>query len=186
MKAIKQRILFFTAAIGLGLIFLTMFFFCYSSFPSGFFVPAFFLLFLFEVAMLCMLMRQYKHYTTAKLIIENQIMHIEAAQIKEASQIKEGIFENAPILGNIEVYISCFGILLDSKIIKFNIDGISLKEVGIGRKWICLVYGKDKKNESVRILHGGMEHLEVKELVERFRYETGIVPMTAEFSGDDC
>lgn len=180
MKAIKQRILFFTAAIGLGLIFLTMFFFCYSSFPSGFFVPAFFLLFLFEVAMLCMLMRQYKRYATAKLIIENRIMHIEAAQIKE------GVFENAPILGNIEVYISCFGILLDSKIIKFNIDGISLKEVEIGRKWICLVYGKDKKNESVRILHGGMEHREVKELVERFRYETGIVPVAAEFFRDDC
>ncbi len=52
-----------------------------------------------------------------------------------------------------EVFVSYFGILLDSKIIKFNQDGILLKAVEIGRDFISLTYGKGKQIRNTRLFH---------------------------------
>ena len=107
---------------------------------------------------------------TARLIIENQILHIKPAIIDAGTC-------DSPI-GGIEIIISCFGILLGSQVIKFNLDGINLKAVEIGSEFICLTYGaKDKQTQKIRILHGAMDSLEMQRIGEKFRYETGVVPI---------
>lgn len=117
--------------------------------------------------------REYKSLKVARLIIENQILHIRPAVIDAKETGKET--EISPV-ESIEVFISCFGILLGSRIIKFNQDGINLKAVEIGRNFIFLTYGTDKKTQTTRLLHAEIDSRELVEIVEKFRYETGIVP----------
>lgn len=73
--------------------------------------------FLLAVAVLVSLRVQgYKKLLAAQLIIENQIIHIQSAVIADKA-FDEGEYEN---VGGIEVFVSNFGILLDSRVIKFN------------------------------------------------------------------
>jgi len=117
--------------------------------------------------------REYKKLQTARLIAENQILHISTAVISdEADDTEES--------GNtetIEAIISYFGILLDSKIIKFNQNGILLKAVEIGRDYVSLSYGTDKRLQTSRLLNTTLNEDELRTISERFRDETGIVPV---------
>jgi len=119
-------------------------------------------------------MREYKKLKTAELIMENKILHIQPATIDAGTCGKTG--KALPVEG-IEVFISCFGILLDSRIIKFNLDGVCLKTVEVGREFICLTYGTEGRTQKIRILHAAMDSPELQRIVERFRYETGVVPV---------
>ena len=76
-----------------------------------------------------------------------------------------------------EYIAAYFGILLDSKIIKFNQDGIRLKAVEIGCDFISLTYGTDKQVQNTRLLREAIDRGELKGIAEKFRYETGIVPV---------
>lgn len=89
----------------------------------------------------------------ARLIVENQILNLQPA-----------------------IYVSCFGILLDTRIIKFNRDGIRLLAVEIGRDYLSLDYGTDTTAQNVRLRHTGIDSDSLEDISERFRYETGIVP----------
>lgn len=120
--------------------------------------------------------REYKSLKAARLIIENQILHIQPAVIGVKELGKETEISPGE---TIEFFISCFGILLDSRIIKFNQDGINLKAVEIGRNFISMTYGTDKKTQTTRLLHAEIDSGELVEIVEKFRYETGIVPTIA-------
>ena len=122
------------------------------------------LLLLVVAAQVCLLILEYGRYNAAKLIIENKILDIQVAKIEQNSA------------DAIEFIVSCFGVLLGSKVIKFNTDGIRLKEIEIADNTICIVYGKDKKSKSIRLLHGPIDKDEIKEIAERFKYETGIAP----------
>lgn len=133
----------------------------------------FILLVLISGLLIILLMREFEIYRTAKLIIENKILNIEAAEIiKKNNDSCENILQ----IEGLEVFISCFGILLGSRVIKFNIDGISLKKVEIGKDLICLIYGNKKNIQNTRLIHGIIEENELHDIVERFRYETGITP----------
>ncbi len=115
--------------------------------------------------------REYKKLKTAELIIENRILHIQPAVIEAGDSSR-------PLsAGVIEVYISGFGMLLDSTVIKFNLDGVCLKGVEIGRECLCLAYGTNLNTQKARILHGAIEGREMQAIVEKFRFETGIVPI---------
>lgn len=114
-----------------------------------------------------------KSIVDARLIIDNQIIHIQPAVIKEQSEEKRAAILPGEL---IEVFVSCFGILLDSKIIKFNQDGILLKTVEIGRDFISLTYGTEKRTQNTRLLRAAMENGELERIIQRFRYETGVVP----------
>lgn len=122
--------------------------------------------------LLAFLIRSNRRLKTARLIIENQILHIQPAKIESGIC---GETDTTLHIGGIEVFISCFGILLDSKVIKFNRDGIRLKAVEIGREFICLSYGTDQHTQKTRILHEPIASQELQNIVERFRYETGVV-----------
>lgn len=114
--------------------------------------------------------REYGRLKTALLIVENQILHIRPAVI-DAAETEDSA------ASSIEVFISCFGILLDSRIIKFNQDGIRLKAVEFRRDFISLTYGTDKRVQNTRLIHAAIDSGELVEIMEKFRYETGITPV---------
>ena len=173
MKAIRQRNYYFAASTGLGIMISVLILACGILMPE---IQSWMLLTVTVVAsgfMAGLWMREYKRLKTAWLIVENQILHICPAVISDrASDAAKP--EDAE---NIEVFISYFGILLDSKIIKFNQDGILLKAVEIGRDFISLTYGTDKRIQNTRLLRAVIDNGELEKIVEKFRYETGIVPV---------
>lgn len=116
--------------------------------------------------------REYKKLQTARLIAENQILRISTAVISD--QTGGGKPENTE---SIEVIISCFGILFDSKIIRFNQNGILLKAVEIGREHISFSYGRAKRLQKSRLLNTALNEDELKYITERFYDETGVMPV---------
>ena len=116
--------------------------------------------------------RERKKLMIARLIIENPIMHIRTAIISDIS----GEAAQREDIENTEVVVSYFGILMDAKIIKFNQDGILLRAVEIEDDFISFTYGTDKRLQNTRLLRPKIERLEMDEIFEKFRYETGITP----------
>ncbi len=170
MKLIRQRVCFLAIASVLGLLTSVFILFDdasqYQIYMGPFLIGA-------TSATVCLfgfLIWVNRKLKTARLIIENQILHIQPAIIDTGTC-------DSPI-GGIEIIISCFGILLGSRVIKFNLDGVKLKAVEIGGEFICLTYGaKDKQTQKIKILHGAIDGLEMQRIGERFRYETGVVPI---------
>ncbi len=112
--------------------------------------------------------REYQKLKTARLIVENQILCIRPAVISgegEAAHHK-----------SIDVYISYFGILLSTDIVKFNQDSIRLTAVEIGRDFISLTYGAGGRVRTTRLLRAAIPREELADIVERFRFETGVTP----------
>lgn len=111
--------------------------------------------------------------TAARLIVENQILHIQPAVLRERDSVKESDVESCE---TVEMFVSCFGILLGSKVIKFNQEGIRLKAVEIGRDYLSLDYGRDTDIHNIRLIHARPDSTVLASIIEKFRYETGITP----------
>ena len=114
-----------------------------------------------------------KKLTAARLIVENQILHIQPAVQRVRNSMKESEAES---LETVEMFVSCFGILLGSKVIKFNQEGIRLKAVEIGRDYLSLDYGRDTDISNIRLIHSRPDSAVLADIIEKFRYETGITP----------
>ena len=114
-----------------------------------------------------------KKLTAARLIVENQILHIQPAVQRVRNSMKESEAES---LETVEMFVSCFGILLGSKVIKFNQEDIRLKAVEIGRDYLSLDYGKDTDVHSIKLIHARPDSAVLADIVEKFRYETGVIP----------
>lgn len=131
------------------------------------------------IAFMCMLLLMitfsYKKLMMAKLIIDNRIMHIRQAQIIDDKN--NAFSQNKKLPSDIEIFISCFGILVDSRIIKFNLDGVTLQTVELSDRYITLTYGTKRKSEKIRILHETLTFQEMIRITESFRYETGVTPI---------
>ena len=117
---------------------------------------------------------EYRKYKDAMLILDNEIIKIKVAKIEHKTSQNNDSFSTAE---DMDASISCFGVLLDSKVIKFNQDKIILNSVVIQRDSISFVYGSKGVSERLTILHGVMDKEQIQNIVDRFRYETGIVPM---------
>lgn len=126
--------------------------------------PLFCLLLLTLAALIVILIFEYKKITIINLIIENKIFDIETAKAYEDTS------------GNIVYTVSCFGILLGSRIIKYNIDGIELTKVEISKNFIYFTYGKNAKFEKIKLLHN-LENEESRMIADRIQYELGISPI---------
>ena len=111
--------------------------------------------------------------TAARLIVENQILHIQPAVERVRGSMKESEAESCE---TVEMFVSCFGILLGSKVIKFNQEGIRLKAVEIGRDYLSLDYGRDTDIRSIKLIHSRPDNPGLEDIIEKFRYETGITP----------
>ncbi len=121
--------------------------------------------------------REGRKLSAASLIVGNQILYIQSA-VFQTQHNEEGSVNH--FQEPVEVFISCFGILLDSKIIKFNQDGIRLKAVEIGRGCLSIEYGTDRSTQRVKLLYDGADIGRLEDIIERFRYETGIIPALKE------
>jgi hypothetical protein len=108
----------------------------------------------------------------ARLIVENPIMQIHTAIVSNIS----GEAAQPEDIENTEVVVSYFGILLGSKIIKFNQDGIRLRAVEIEDDFISFTYGTEKRMQNTRLLRPMIDPAAMDEISEKFRYETGITP----------
>jgi len=174
LKAIRKRVCSLAIAVGLSVLASILVYF-QAAMLWPLFIEGPLLLAIF-VTMLLMgfLIREFRKLKTARLIMENIILYIQTAQIDASNHVENSIILSE---GGLEVFISCFGILLDSKVIKFNLDGIYLKAVEIGGEFIYLTYGTDMQMQRMRILHGAIPNQELQDIVKRFRYETGIVPV---------
>lgn len=117
-------------------------------------------------------LRELSKLKIARLIAENPILHIRTAVISNLS----GDTAQQLNTENIEVIVSCFGILLDDKIIKFNQDGIRLRAVEIGGDFISFTCGTEKRTQNIRLLRPAIDLEELDKIAEKFRYETGITP----------
>lgn len=116
---------------------------------------------------------EYKNWKTAQLIMENQILHIRYAAIKDINCEQA----EPKVVSGIDVFVSNFGILLDSKIIKFNQGGFQLKAVEIGRHFISFAYGTKKRMQKTWLVTGPLSDRELAEIAEKVSFETGVVPM---------
>jgi len=109
--------------------------------------------------------REFKKLQIARLIVDNQILNIcVAASSSECS-------------GNIEAYISYFGILLGSRIIRYNQNKVFLKAIEIGEDFISFSYGTDKWSQKIRLIRPATSNEEIECIVKQFRDETGVVPV---------
>ncbi|MDD3261940.1 MAG: hypothetical protein AAGU32_03370 [Bacillota bacterium] len=111
--------------------------------------------------------------TAARLIVENQILHIQPAVLRERDSMEES---EAASCETVEMFVSCFGILLGSKVVKFNQEGIRLKAVEIGWDYLSLDYGRDMDIRNIRLIHSSPDSAVLAGIIEKFRYETGITP----------
>ncbi len=164
LKAIRQRSYIFAAAAGIGVAVSVVILACGRTAPE---IRTQILLTVSLPASVCTVAlwaQECRKLRIAKLIAENQILHIRAAVISDG-------------VDDIDVFVSYFGILLESRVIKFNQEGTFLKAVEIGPDYISLTYGTDKRVQSTRLLHAAIDDEEVERIAERFRHETGIVPV---------
>ena len=113
------------------------------------------------------LIRECKRLKNFQLIADNSILHITSAQLFKTEDIS---LQNK----GMEIFISCFGILLDSKIIKFNIDGIQLKNIEIDNIYISFEYGTKNYTQKIKILHEAIGEQELNNIVKMFYFETGV------------
>lgn len=176
MKSIRQRLWLLGIAGILSLVIFILYLF-QNELP---FSPVLFqvMIALAIIVIFVFLIWEYMKFKKACLIMENKILHIQSARIINGIY---GRYDNTSPIGGIEVYISCFGILLDTKVIKFNLDGIHLKAVEISNEYICLTYGTDVQRQKIEILHETIDDEELQIMIEKFRYETGIIPVVKNY-----
>ena len=122
-----------------------------------------------------MLLVTRKKLMAARAIAESAIICIQPAVIRgRAEEEKEG----KELCENFGIYVSCFGILLGTKVIEFNRNGIWLKNVDIGHDHISFGYGAPgEETHSIRLLYSKPCEDELAGIIEDFRKETGIVPV---------
>lgn len=121
--------------------------------------------------------RALKTIADARLIVENQILHIQPAVIFEQTAEKKA----GQLTGEaLDFFVSCFGILLDGRVIRFNRGNIVLKAVELGRDYICLTYGTAEREQRTRLLCPDLGEQEEAEIVRKFYDETGITVVHAD------
>ena len=133
-------------------------------------IYAFWIALLTTSAASCLVIRENDRMESAKLISENRILHIYAA--KNVGDNGNGGARRF----DLEVFISCFGILINDKVIKFNQGRIQLKSVEIDGNYIVMTYGSEKKDRKIQLLHAKMDEDEIRRITDAFHYETGISP----------
>lgn len=171
MKYIRLHICAFAliSALGTAACVLVIIFGAVSSEPPTYLLLA--ALLLMAGASAALWIREYGRLRLARLITGNAIMYIRTAVIRDLSDGTEKVRHT-----DSEVFVSYFGILLDSRLIKFNQDGIRLRDVEFGLDYISLTYGTEHRIQNTRLLRPAISREELGAVAERFRFETGIVP----------
>ena len=117
-----------------------------------------------------------KNLRSARLIVENMILHIRPAVLQgrnSRQKDEDGLGEN------LEMVVSVFGILLGAKIIKWGQEGGRdgrLKAVEIGKDYLSIDYGTLGETHNIRLIYSRPEGETLTQITEKFRRDTGVVP----------
>ena len=131
---------------------------------------------IFIGVLLCMITLLYKKIMLVKLILDNRIVQFKQAKIITHSSNNKAMNYNK----DAEMVVSCFGLLLGNKIIKYNIDGILLMSLELSEQSMNITYGNDTGNKKIRIEHEPISLHELIRISEKLRYETGIMPVLSD------
>ena len=116
-----------------------------------------------------------REYKVAQAIVENTIICIEPANMQ--GQTEWDLEEAEKLKESFVIYISTFGILLGDKIISWgNTGDKKLKAVEIGRDYISIDHGTNENPQNIRLLYARPGEDELTEVIEKFKYETNVVP----------
>lgn len=126
--------------------------------------------------LICILLKDINNFKIARLIRENFILKVKTAVIREISD-KDCHDKH---IEDTDIFVSYFGILFNGKIVKFNQDGDRLLAMSIGNDFISFTYGNEKKIQNLRIVRPNIEPEAMEEMINRFRFETGITPTKIE------
>lgn len=117
------------------------------------------------------LIKTRRNIADANLIVENQILKVNILEFYVFSS--DNVYTKSPEKA-IEAFISCFGILVDDRVINFNRDGIYIKSIELSSSYITFSYGTDSKTEFIRLIIAMSDKMDLKSLAERLHYETGV------------
>ena len=117
--------------------------------------------------------RQLQRLKMAGLITENAVLCIPAGTVLSSEDDANFPGSNQAVT----VIVSIFGILAGNKVYKYNCDGIRLLAITIDNEYICFTYGTQKKQSDLKLLHGLSRQDDIEAVAEKFRYETGIIPV---------
>jgi hypothetical protein len=174
MNTIKRKIIIYILII----LFLTAALFQFFSLHSERFTFQSIVLIVFIIAgegiIIYLLLNEIMNLKTAGLIKENFILKVKTAVISEITG--KDTCQKPIVSEDSEIYVSYFGILYNGKIAKFNQDGIRLKAMVIGSDFISFTYGNEKQMQNLRIVRPDIEPEAMNEMINKFRFETGITP----------
>ncbi len=111
--------------------------------------------------LLIMSCRQYLMLRRARLILENQLLHIPAA--KASDDVK-----------GIDIYLSCFGMLLGDKVIPFDAGKEKLRSMYIDENSTTITYGGEKNKKTVEFSKYMLTDNELKDFTKKLKFETGV------------
>lgn len=117
-----------------------------------------------EIIAIAWLFRSARDLTTGRLIWDNQILQIPVAKLDGA------------LLNDMQMVVSGFGILMNSKVIRFNQDGIKLLSVTISADHIGLRYGAGENVHEAKLLFQLPDKDKLQAITEAFCFETGVEP----------
>lgn len=102
----------------------------------------------------------------ARLITENGLFQISPVTLAGA--------DGSPVSDpETEIVVSCFGVLLNSRVVWFNRRENRLWRVEFARDSLRLVYGAQENQKQMTLLHKPISADTARRLAERFRVETG-------------
>lgn len=136
------------------------------------------LLLLTSAATVCFY-RQLQRLSTASLIMENSILTIPVVTVWSNNDRSLPKRKKSAL-----VVVSCFGVLSGNEVYKFNCDGIRLLAVEINRESMFLTFGTEEKKRHIKLLHGLSNKEDIRVIAEKFRYETGVIPVVAGWQED--
>ncbi len=169
MKQLKRRTELLLLAIALGMICTASIHVYYISYQM--FIISIIINILVTCCLFTLLTMTYRQLIIAKLIIDNRILTLDQAQIiSEENGLQRKVSKQ-------DIYISCFGVLIGTQPIKFNLERISLQAAELGEDYIAFTYGTEKSYQKIRILCEKMRIQDMIRITEKFRYETGITPV---------
>lgn len=169
MKAIRLMRAWYAVWMLMSIILLLAVLFCCKSWPTSAVRLLSLLIFFLVCCFAWMWRRESKRLEIARLIVDNHLLMIPTAYY-------HGMDPKQHDLG-MDIYISYFGILLGSRIIKFNQDKIALKRMEIRFDALSFIFGNNISEDSIQILWPCPSKEEAEHIAERFHYETGVVPV---------
>ncbi len=171
LNSLKRRTELFLAGSIICVLFVA---FAYFFYMDALFIKALIITdIVFIGILLIMINLSYKKIMMAKLILDNGIIHLKETRVILSNAGNE--YQTKDTVA--ETIVSCFGLLLGTKIIKYNQDHINLKSVELSEKYMTLVYESKYGSKKIRIHHAPMTVPERIRISETFRYETGVKPV---------